>query len=682
MNSFSQSAPPVSLDPQPMQPPPRVAGGVAAAPIPVLTSDRASTGAEGLEGAANLSRAPAVLEQAAELLAHAGAQTPFAIGLFGGAGAGKSQAAGGMLKGAARLSAAAGKLNGASPFLQRIAFARFSAAEAGANAPGALAACVNEALCAGAAGQDFSAFALAAAHAATDPHVAAREANQRHDDIRRQLEGERRALDEAGSRRARLADVLLYETPGSRIDAQARANRGRIEASLARFGFKGDPIANYKALVRDVAESRGGGGRISLFFRALWAFGGQAQLIVWAILFFVLAWVCALGGQTSGTWAPWLAGISEQMRAPADWLAAHVSWLDLLRQGALAAAALCLLTNLWRAARFVGPLMRGANLLDSDIQARRRDLDSQIAHQTRRVDVLAADSEAHARHAADAEKRALAGSGRAGPAAGSRTAHSLFGDAAGGEGAQRVQAFFDALEQGMADSKNTSAPQRIVVLMDDLDALAGADAAQVLEAAHRLLSRRGFAIVVCADAERLARAWGGGAQAAQKLCRLVQIPLSLTSPGGGAALRDYALQLLGAAPPVEASAMPDAARSTLDAPLEAGEAGVIALLAPLAGDTPRAVKRFVNIYRFARARGGDIKALALMLAVDAGRKAGETAAMQAAMNGAADRPLAIAADEARLAAALASVNEARGALMTIAEAKAAWAVSRDYRTPF
>ena len=55
----------------------------------------------------------------------------------------------------------------------------------------------------------------------------------------RKLEAERSQRDEVEAKRARLADTLAFETPGSRIDVFARARRGTIEAQLRRFGLAG-----------------------------------------------------------------------------------------------------------------------------------------------------------------------------------------------------------------------------------------------------------------------------------------------------------------------------------------------------------------------------------------------------------------------------------------------------------
>ena len=88
-------------------------------------------------------------------------------------------------------------------------------------------------------GVDYSGLLDEIGHAGGDPHRAARAASDRHDDLVRKLEAERSQRDEVEARRARLADTLAFDTPGSSIDVFARARRGTIEGQLRRFGLAG-----------------------------------------------------------------------------------------------------------------------------------------------------------------------------------------------------------------------------------------------------------------------------------------------------------------------------------------------------------------------------------------------------------------------------------------------------------
>jgi hypothetical protein len=105
-------------------------------------------------------------------------------------------------------------------------------------------------------------------------------------------------------------------------------------------------------------------------------------------------------------------------------------------------------------------------------------------------------------------------------------------------------------------------------------------------------------------------------------------------------------------------------------------------LAGLAGDTPRAVKRYLNLWRLARPLAEDSSALALMLALDNGATAGELAAMGAAMDlEEPDAPLVIHPGEPRLAAALDAVNALRLSPLTNGQAHEAWMIARDFSLP-
>ena len=110
-------------------------------------------------------------------------------------------------------------------------------------------------------------------HAARDPHLVLREINEKLDDARRRLDSERRALDDAGSRRARLAETVLYEAAGSQVDAFARANRAQIEQRFRSFGIFGDPLRDYKDHVQYVS----GAGKFGLTLRAHLRLQGPAE---------------------------------------------------------------------------------------------------------------------------------------------------------------------------------------------------------------------------------------------------------------------------------------------------------------------------------------------------------------------------------------------------------------------
>jgi hypothetical protein len=201
------------------------------------------------------------LQRLAELLAHRGAEGPFAIGLIGGPGSGKSRALSQLIADAAALSRAAeGK---SSPYLGSLLTVKLDAARLGADVRAAIAEHLHAEL-SRTAPEIAAEAAEEANHSAVDPHAQLQSLTESLDASRRRLDAERRARDEAESRRARLVETILYESGGSRVDAYARANRAPIEASLTSFGFtKGDPLATYKGLVHTLADSAGPAARIA-----------------------------------------------------------------------------------------------------------------------------------------------------------------------------------------------------------------------------------------------------------------------------------------------------------------------------------------------------------------------------------------------------------------------------------
>jgi hypothetical protein len=108
--------------------------------------------------------------------------------------------------------------------------------------------------------------------------------------------------------------------------------------------------------------------------------------------------------------------------------------------------------------------------------------------------------------------------------------------------------------------------------------------------------------------------------------------------------------------PAQVRAAPtlDAAHSLFDDALKDEERTLLADLAPLAGASPRALKRFVNLYRVARHAAPQARpALALALAVETGGDAEERAAFDARVAGAE-----LAAPPARLAGAFEAARAA------------------------
>jgi hypothetical protein len=539
------------------------------------------------------------LRSVADWCARADTIGPVRLGLFGPAGSGKSFALARILDNIKALSKGA---DSASPFAQNILVVKVDAGEGRAPAC-ALAAAVYAAMNAPDAPPAFAALAQEAALSGADTQAEARAASDRLIEARRGLDAERQTLQELTGRSALLGETVLYQAGGSRIDSWARANRTRIESRLRAFGFDvGDTLATYKDLVRDVAERRGFVGRAGVYLHALWGFTGQARLLAFAAALTLLAW--GLGQNFAGQ-PEWLASITGWLQAKGD-LSEALRSLSLW--GALALVAL----NVFRAMRFVAPLSRGADLLAVDVQGAQRDLDGLISQQTRLVDGLVAETEAYARNAQACERRAaLQGEAKGASAA------TPFDDAAEAAIAQ-ARGFFAAIARE-AGSGSASAPQKVLVAVDDLDVLSPGAAAHFVDEAARVLSSAPFILLVAADARRLSAGWGKDldeAAGGERLGARVDAALQI----GAASQSDLASMARGLLEPANArdSETFDVAHSLHDEAMSAHERALLEDLAPYAASTPRDVERFVLTYRLARPRMAHHGALALALAMQTG----------------------------------------------------------------
>lgn len=583
----------------------------------------------------------------AELALHRGTVVPLCVGLLGAPGSGKSFALARLARGVRELSEAASAAP-TGPFLDKTHVQAIDAATLEGDAGLALAGRLHAGLRRG-----FPALARELAQIARDPHVVLRETSERLDEARKRLDSERRALDDAGSRRARLLETVLYEAAGSQVDAYARANRAGIESRLVGFGIGGDPIRNYKDLVQLVA---GSGGRVGLALRALWAFKGQTKLIVTAIVLVALGVGLGAAIDDQARWLGDLRTAGPQAAGNvANWFQAHMGLLATARTAAFALAGVAVAANLVRAFAFLAPIFKGARLLGHDLTTRKRDLDGLYAHQTKRVDALEADVERLSREVAEAERRA------GGPGlGGERIAFE------GGAGpATQAQDFFAALGSLMTDgAQQIPAPRRIVLALDHLDALAPERARAILDAVSRLT---GIGLVTLAAVDT-ARLDPEGARR-HELERWIQVPVRVDAEAGLRDPRHLVARLLGRDGPQAATSRPDPRHSVLDTAIGEEEATLVAALAPLAGPSPRGIKRFVNLYTLARLDADVRKGpLALMLALAQGGTATERSAVAEAVSsgGAFDLPQA----SARLTAALEAARTIDGRF-TAADAAAA-----------
>jgi hypothetical protein len=527
----------------------------------------------------------ALLQRVSELLRRPDAPAPFAIGLIAPAGGGKSSALNWLVASLARLDAPP--------------VANLKAADLAAEPERALAAALFRAL-----SPRYSAFAddvaREGAHFGADAGSLARVTREKLDALRRRLASERQTLAQTEARRAGLADTLLYDTPGSRVDAYARRIRAAFEPRLRRFGFSGDALTGFKDVTRDLYETGGVQARLVQCLRAVYAFPGQTRLLVYAAICFGLNWGAGWLADNSRLWLNPIASAGAQGAQAGDFLQSHLSWLGLAANlFALLGVALIAL-NLWRGFSFMQPLFQAAGLLDEDVAARRHELDQTLAHQARSVDLIGAETAALSAKAAEAERRAAAsGASRNPPPFLETDAATHKRDAALG--------FLQTLSAAIGKGAQ-GAPHRLVVTVDGFEAVA--EPLALFDRLHELLSSPGFIGVFALDPSLR------GATR-DDLNRRIQLPLRLDAGRE----RDDATAL-----------------APLEAPLSPLAEHLIAAMAPLAGEGPRVQKRLRNLFRFLRpaedAPSGLLAALALFLAAQLGAAPEDWRSLNEALDGA------------------------------------------------
>ncbi len=561
----------------------------------------------------------------AELAAHKRAESPFTIGIFGAAGAGKTFLLTRTLERLQQLTAAAAKLGPDSPFASRLVVAKLDAAKLAEDPATAVAASVHGALIQpGAAGTSYGLIAQEAAHAIADPHTAARAARERLNEAHQRLDAERQNLQDIEGRKAKLYETVLYDAAGSGVDAYARANRSKIEQRMRAFGFTAsDPIVAYKDVVRDVSGAGSSMPAVTVFLRALWAFGSQMKWLLGGILLLALSWLLNFAYDHHKDWISHIWGVSSDLAPAALSLQSNIIWLARIAVVFFWLALFCFGFVVTRALLFTQPIVRGVALLKTDVAQRRVDLDSQHQHQVRRVNTLTSEAAQASVLAEEAERRAPKQAGAtfftpdfvkaASPADGART-------------------FLGALS-GLLQNRDGAAPRpdRIVVTLDGLDALNPQAAANMLSDVHGLLAHPGFILIAAINRAQVAQ--GFGADASQRLEKIVQLPLDVSG------ISDSRDNFVGRFMDGDVATLPnaeiDAGHSQLDGGWSEQDTTLLKALGPIAAPTPRAAKRFLNLVRFARVQAieaqdgpAQFASLALALAVASGGTEDERAVLQ------------------------------------------------------
>jgi hypothetical protein len=636
----------------PPVPPPVQAVPPIAAREPLLLADEPDAG--DLLGAAEAVR------PLAELCLSPEAQTPFLVGIVGPAGSGKSFALRRLAATIEALSAAAGKAK-STPLLSRVVVAPLDAAGVSGDPASALASAAFVALEREQGGASYAALADEAAHATADPRRAAAAATERHDEIIRRLDSERLARDDVEAKRARLAELLLYETPGSRVDSFIRTSRPAIESRLRRFGLaEGDAAANYRDLVRDLS-SLGATSRFGLLPRAIWGFRGQGRLLFLAALAFIAAFAVDRLRSPSADAA--LRGLSDSLAPVADWLDAHSDGLERAIEALIVLGLVALFINVWRAIGFSTMLYRGLRLLKIDIRDRRRELDATAARLERRVVTLGAEAEAASQRAEALAKRAGGGQNL------SRAPGPVFLKALETP-TKAAREFFVELSRLMT-APGATAPRRLIFVIDNLEALPPTEATRLIETTSALLGPGCAALIACDPARTVgetgARNWRG------HLFQVVLDAGALTHGGG----ERLAARLLSGASRGPSPSEADASVSAVAEPLAASETALLTALAALTDGTPRALKRFHNAYRLARVAKAPRAVVALCLAALQSPNPSLAASLREALlaDGHAFEDPAGPPD---LVAAARTARASEGKPISKADALAAWDAARRY----
>ena len=548
---------------------------------------------------ADVAGVSAALAPLIELIVSNETQTPFRVGLIGPSGVGKSFAL-------HRLSQTISELGARNPGggvsrPREIVVAKLDAAglaAEGFDPASALASAVFVALEAGRDGANYAGLADEAAHGAGDPRRAATAATERQDELSRRLDAERATREELASKRARLGEALIYDTPGSRVDAMIRSRRGAIEARLRRFGYTGDDLTQtFRDLLFDHAGA-GAGSRFGLFFRSIWAFRGQVTLLLVA----VVAVLAALGldrlrvAAAAGA----LDSLFSSVPQVPQFLVAHDDWLQRGGTALLAIAVLAVFFNLWRATGFSALLIRGLRLLNFDIRERRTELDSSLSRLERRIATLTSEAQA-------AQQRAEALLQRAGGASPLSRGPGPGFLAALQSPAKASRDFLHELGRLMSPMTETGPrPKRIVIVIDNLETLPAAAALRLLEAVGALIGP-GMAALIACDPARLSP------EAPRRVARdRFDVVFNLSHFGEPDSAR-LAARLIaeGGRPGVSTQVV---ATKSIAEPLSTAETAVLAAAAALTDGGPAALKRFYNAYRLARASQAPRGLVAIMIA--------------------------------------------------------------------
>ena len=599
------------------------------------------------------------LRPIAEALVSSATETPLAVALAGAPGVGKSTGLAMLAKIAKSASRRA--TDGALP---GIAFAHLTVSYSEGPSE-ALAAAAFDALCAAGA----RAVADEAALSSGDPAQAHDAARVAHDELSARVESDRIALDEAEGKRARLEDILLFQSPASQIEAFINTNKGQIDSRLRRFGLPTDEEAKaYRNLLRERSAS-GFGRRAALAIGAIFGYRGQFRLLLLAVVCFVVAF--GLNASRAEGFAQWLTGTGSAGASIADAIASHGEAMARAVEAFIALGVILIALNLWRALSFETIIARGLRFWRRDLRPRQENLDGSIKRLRDKVTGLRSDVERSEGRLNAAAKRATAMQ-----ETGRDTRLEFLPEA---DSVERSRAFLAQVSKRLSESNGTGL-RRLVFVVDNIDLLEPERALKWLERAVDALGQ-GMAMIAGFDSARLERA-AVPSDGRARLERAFSFVVDVGAAGRVDPARLVIRQIESRGPEPDASVADDggAAARAITQRLTADESSMLAALAAHLRATPRTIKRFLNVYRLLRAEKGSKPALALAAVASLS----DDPDMLRSLKALATEPEA-RLDESPLPrpflAALRTVQGAQGGDIDVAEMRAALEAAGRYRWP-
>ena len=317
------------------------------------------------------------------------------------------------------------------------------------------------------------------------------------------------------------ARVLPTRWPSTLQGRVSTSSRAPVEERSKRSCAVSDwpertQTSSYRNLARDVS-TLGAGSRVGVVIWSIWAYGSQARLLVWGIIAFALAFILRFLHGDTATSA--IGHGNESLKPAGDWVAAHGDWFDRAAQILFILGALAIALNLWRALGFSNLLLRGSRLLTQETRERRQELEARAARLNQRVAALTAEADA-------AAKRAEAANQRAGGVTSMRAPGPEFLESSHApSGAARE--FLAALGAKLGQtSASGPAPDRLIVVVDNLDALSPAEAISWIDAAQGVIGPGSIGLLAF-DPGRLAAALEHPSEARRRLGKWLQVAVNL-----------------------------------------------------------------------------------------------------------------------------------------------------------